>query len=151
MVTISRPADADDVSGPYAETDSVPRASAIEVAQLASEVMRLATRDLVEARQERLRAEAAVAEIVREKARLEEANIRSRVDRQDFERLSREKAILPRRSHVGSLQSVAGFALGGAVLTGLVFGHNIHGIDPTYFGALVGLIAGGSMWAIRGL
>ena len=57
----------------------------------------------------------------------------------------------PRRSQSGrvirKLRMIASFALGGAVMTGVVFGHDAAGMDPRTIGAGVGLTLGILAWA----
>ena len=48
---------------------------------------------------------------------------------------------------IRSLRLVASFALGGAVMTGVILGHDTAGIDPRTIGAGVGLTFGLVAWA----
>ncbi len=52
-----------------------------------------------------------------------------------------------RRTVIGSLRNVAACALGGAVIAGAAFGHDLRGIDPGEFGAVAGAVLGLIGWA----
>lgn len=51
------------------------------------------------------------------------------------------------RTVIGSLRNVAACALGGAVIAGALFGHDVRGYDPGAFGAALGTLAGLTGWA----